>query len=143
MLAVWRDDFEVSGMPEALRRPTFVLSENFKTNEFGIIGTNKCGNVKLLYRVIELWPGVFQWHTSRAVTELMGLNVETSKPAPTPGRKYCLRKQDSAGGQLRNVADGLEDEDCSVAGTLSYHALDSPDIHFSTGRCMKGLRAFR
>ena len=76
VLAVWRDDFgAVGGSPE-----------NFESKELGIIGPCRCGYVKLLNRVIEHKPGVFQWHTdvkhARAVIELMGLDVETSKPAP-------------------------------------------------------------
>ena len=64
-----------------------MLSENFESKELGIIGPNKCGHVKHLNRVIECTPGVFHCHTdgnhARAVIELMGLDVETSKPAPT------------------------------------------------------------
>ena len=97
----------------------------FESKELGIIGPNKCGYVKLLNTVIEYKPGVFQWHTdvkhARAVIELVGLDVKTS-----PG------KTDSAGGQLRNAEDELDDEDrraCrSAAGTLLYHTLDKPDV---------------
>ena len=72
-----------------------------------------------------------------------GLVVETSKPAPALGSKYCPGKQDSTGGQLRDAEDELEDEDRSAyrseAGTILCHVLDRPDIQFSTGRCMSGL----
>ena len=49
MLAAWRDGFGAAGMPEALQRLTFVLSEKFEM-QFGIIGSNgpnKCGDVKV------------------------------------------------------------------------------------------------
>ena len=77
MLAVWgRRLREPVVWPEALQRLALVLSESFESKEVGTIGPNKCG---------------FQWHTdvkhARAVIELMGLDVETSKPAPTPGSK--------------------------------------------------------
>ena len=92
-------------------------------------------------------PGEVQWHTdvnhARVVIELMGLDVKTSKPAPTPGTKYGPGEPDSAGGQLRNSEDEVEDGDWkadgSAPGTLLYHASERPDIQFSTGRCMSGL----
>ena len=64
--------------------------------------------------------------------------MKTSKPAPTLGSKCCPGKSDSAGGQLRNAEDELDDEDWrayrSAAGALLYHALGRLDIQFSTGR---------
>ena len=110
-------------------------------------GPKKCGYVKLLNRIFEYKPGVFQWHShakhARAAIEQMGLDVETSKPAPTRGSKDFLAKQDNAGGQLRNAEDELDDEDrsadCSAAGTLLCRSLDRPDIQFSAGRCMSWL----
>ena len=99
-------------MQEALQRLTPVLSENFESQELGIIGPKKCGHVKLMNRTIEYRPGGFQWRTevqhARAVVELMGLDVKTSKPAPTPWIKCC------PGGPLRNAEDDLEDEDRGV-----------------------------
>ena len=132
---------------EALQRLTLVLSEKIESKELGIIGPNKCGCVKLMNRTIKYKPGVFQWHTdvkhARAVIELMGLDRETSKPAPTLGGKYCPGKQDSAGGRFRNAEDELQDEDRSAyrsaAGTLLHDALDRPDIQFCAGPCVSGL----
>ena len=73
MLAVWRVGFGAAGMPDALQRLTFVISES---KELGSLAPNKCGYAKLLNKVIEYKPGVFQWHTDvkhgRAVIELTG-----------------------------------------------------------------------
>ena len=84
---------------------------------------------------------------ARAVIEPMGFDVKTSRPAPTPGSTSSHGKADSAGGQLRNAADELDEEDRranrSAAGTLLHHALDRPDIQFSTGRCLLGLMCLR
>ena len=137
--AVWGDDFGAAGTAH------FCAVRELR-EELGIIGPKKCCYVKLLIRVIEYKPGVFQWHTdvkhARAVIEVMGLDVETSKPAPTPEIKYCTRKQDSAGG-LRKAEGEPDDEDQSAyrgaAGTLLHHTSDRPDIQFFMGRCMSGL----
>ena len=96
MLAVRGDDFGAAGMLEALQRLTSVLFENLKSKELGIIGSNKCGYVKILNMVMETKPSVFLWHTdvkhARAVIELMGLDETTSKPAPTLGSKVQPRE---------------------------------------------------
>ena len=65
----------------------------------------------------------------------MGLDVETSKTAPTLGSKYKPGKQDSAGGQMMRTEAAYR----SAVGTLLYHALDRPDIQFSMCRFVSGL----
>ena len=66
--------------------------------------------------------------------ELIELDEEMSKPAPTLGSKNRPEKPDSAGSQLRNAEDELDDEDrsayCIAAGTLLNHTLNKSDIKF-------------
>ena len=103
-------------------RLTCVLSENFESNALGIIDPNKCAYVKLLNRVIEYKPCVFQWHTdgkhARAMIELMGLDGTTQQASANsweqvqPGKSDSAGGQpESAGGQLRNAEDELDGED--------------------------------
>ena len=90
-LAVWRDDFGAAGVPEALPRLTFVLSENCESKEVGNIGPNKCGHAKLLNRIIEYKPGVFQWHSDvkhfRAVIELVDSAWRPASQGPLLGAR--------------------------------------------------------
>ena len=71
-----------------------------------------------------------------------GVQIDLNKPARTLGSKDGPGEPDSAGGPLRNAEDELEDEDWKVyrsgVDTLLCHALDRPDIQFSTGGCMSG-----
>ena len=150
MLAVWRDDSGAAGMPEAWQRLTLVLSENFESKELGVIGPNRCGYVKLLTRVIECKPGVFQWHTdakrARAVIELMRLDVKTSKPAPTLGSKYSPGKSDSAGGQLRAMTSLTMGTDVHSAGQQARFCIThwtDPTSSFLRVVACQGLRALK
>ena len=87
---------------------------------------------------MEYSAGGFKWYThvkhTRAVIELMELDMLGSMPPPIPGSECCLGTFfDSAGRPLRHTEDGLDEDttaDRSAARTLLDHALDMPDMQF-------------
>ena len=71
--------------------------------------------------------------------EVFDLVPGECRSASTPGTKGA------AGDQTRDAEDDLSEEDrrvyASASGSLLYHALDRPDLQFSTDRCMSKISA--